>query len=156
SRRVFIELSTGTGVALLLAACSSNSGVISSGPTAGTAPTNPPPTSAPPTSAPATSAPATSAPAAAAPTAAAAPAPTVIGAAATGKTSAALPNYIAPNLVAKPDFDAHDPRVTLGWNTYPINPPTSWNKPAPGTGSNVTAFVVDYYPPPTPYDSNPT
>ncbi len=82
--------------------------------------------------------------------------PTVIGAAATGKTSAALPNYIAPNLVAKPDFDAHDPRVTLGWNNYPMNPPTSWNKPAPGSGSNVTAFVVDYYPPPTPYDSNPT
>ncbi len=82
--------------------------------------------------------------------------PTVIGAAATGKASAALPNYIAPNLVAKPDFDAHDPRVTLAWNNYPMNPPTSWNKPAPGSGSNVTAFVVDYYPPPTPYDSNPT
>jgi putative aldouronate transport system substrate-binding protein len=87
---------------------------------------------------------------------AATPAPTVIGAAATGKNSQALPNYIAPNLAAKPDYDVHDPRVTLGWDNYPNNPPTSWNKPAPGTGSNVTALVVDYYPPPTPYEQNPT
>ena len=84
------------------------------------------------------------------------PAPTVIGAAASGKNSAALPNYIAPNLLAKPDYDAHDPRVTLGWDNYPKNPPTSWNKPAPGTGSTVTAFAVDYYPPPTPLPDNPT
>jgi putative aldouronate transport system substrate-binding protein len=79
-----------------------------------------------------------------------------VGAAATGKNSAALPNYIPPNLAAKPDYDAHDPRVTLAWDNYPKDPPTSWNKPAPGTGGNVTAFAVDYYPPPTPYDSNPT
>jgi putative aldouronate transport system substrate-binding protein len=46
--------------------------------------------------------------------------------------------------------------VTLGWNNYPMNPQASWNKPPPGTGSNVNAFVVDYYPPPTPYDSNST
>lgn len=132
SRRVFIELSAGTGVTLLLTACSgSSSGALSGAPTAGAAPTP-------------------------APAPAAALAPTIVGAAASGKASAALPNYIAPNLVAKPDFDAHDPRVTLGWNNYPMNPPTSWNKAAPGTGSNVTAFAVDYYPPPTPYDSNPT
>ncbi|MBV9578493.1 MAG: hypothetical protein JO057_07890 [Chloroflexi bacterium] len=86
----------------------------------------------------------------------AAPAPTVVGAVAGGKNSQALPNYIAPNLLAKPDYDAHDPRVTLGWDNYPQSPPTSWNKPAPGTGSTVNAFAVDYYPPPTPYDQNPT
>jgi putative aldouronate transport system substrate-binding protein len=98
-----------------------------------------------------------STPAAAAATSAApAPAPTVIGAAASGKNTAALPNYIPPNLLAKPDYDAHDPRVTLGWDNYPKSPPQSWTKPAPGTGSTVTAFAVDYYPPPTPYDSNPT
>ena len=28
--------------------------------------------------------------------------------------------------------------------------------PRPGSGSTVTAFIVDYYPPPTPYDGNPT
>ena len=61
-----------------------------------------------------------------------------------------------PILLAKPDYDAHDPRVTLGWDNYPKNPPKSWDKPAPGTGSTVNAFAVDYYPPPTPYDQNPT
>jgi putative aldouronate transport system substrate-binding protein len=150
SRRVFIQIGLGTGAGVLVAACSSP-----------TVPAGGPLTSAAPTSAPATSATSSAAPtvvvastlaAAATP----APVPTVIGAAATGKNNSALPNYIAPNLVAKPDHDAHDPRVTLGWDNYAKNPPTSWNKPAPGTGSRVTAFAVDYYPPPAPYDSNST
>src|SRR5579885_3631056 len=145
SRRTFIHVAIGTGAGLLMAACSSP------------APSTP---ASAPTSAPATSA---GAAAGAAPTSAAAPAsaaatpaPTVIGAAATGKNSQALPSYIPPNLVAKPDYDAHDPRVTLGWDNYPKDPPKSWDKPAPGTGSTVNAFAVDYYPPPTPYDQNPT
>jgi putative aldouronate transport system substrate-binding protein len=97
-------------------------------------------------------------PAAAPTTSAAATAPpaTVIGAAASGKNSAALPNYMPANLLAKPDYDAHDQRVTLGWDNYPKDPPKSWDKPAPGTGSTVNAFAVDYYPPPTAYDQNPT
>jgi len=154
SRRAFIQVSVGTGAGFLLAACSGATAPSS-------APTTAPPPAAAPTSAPPTSAPtsaaavsATAAPAQATPAAAAAP--TVVGASATGNSNAALPNYIAANLAAKPDFDAHDPRVTLGWNNYPKDPPVSWNKPAPGTGSNVNAFMVDYYPPPTPYDSNPT
>ena len=165
SRRVFIQLGVTTGAGLLLAACT-NAQAPTSAPTTAAAPTSPPApaaTSAPTTAAAATAKPAaaaTTAPAAAATTApaaaAAAPAPTVVGAAATGKNSSALPNYIPANLAAKPDYDAHDPRVTLAWDNYPKNPPTSWNKPAPGTGSRVTAFAVDYYPPPTPYDSNPT
>ena len=148
SRRVFIQLGAGTGAGLLVAACSSPAP--SAGTSSSAAPTSPPGASA---NTSATSAVVTaSTPAAVATTSlGATPAPTVIGAAASGKNSAALPNYIAPNLLAKPDYDAHDPRVTLGWNNYPMNPPTSWNKPAPGTGSNVTAFAVDYYPPPTPY-----
>ncbi|MBV9325248.1 MAG: hypothetical protein JO352_15845 [Chloroflexi bacterium] len=142
SRRVFIQMGAGTGAGFLLAACSSPTP--SAPPTSPAAPTSPPAASA--TSAVIT---ATTAPAAT-------PAPTVIGAAASGKNSAALPNYIAPNLAAKPDYDAHDPRVTLAWDNYPKSPPTSWNKPAPGTGSTVTGFAVDYYPPPTPYADNPT
>ena len=152
SRRVFVQLGIGTGAGLLLAACSSPAPSSPAGaPT--TAPAGGASTSA--TSAVA----ATRAPAAAATTTsagAATPVPTVIGAAATGKNSQALPNYIPPNLLAKPDYDAHDPRVTLGWDNYPKNPPMSWNKPAPGTGSTVNAFAVDYYPPPTPYEQNPT
>jgi hypothetical protein len=84
------------------------------------------------------------------------PGPAVVGAAASGKNSQALPSYIPANLLAQPDYDAHDPRVTLGWDNYPQNPPQSWNKPPPGTGSMVRAFAVDYYPAPTPYEQNPT
>ena len=146
TRRVFIQGSVGTGVGLLIAACSR--------PTPLTAPTGPPATSAR-GSATAVAVGATR-PAAATTSAPAGAAPTVVGAAASGKNSAALPNYIAANLLAKPDYDAHDPRVTLGWDNYPKNPPKSWDKPAPGTGSTVTAFAVNYYPPPTPYDQNPT
>jgi putative aldouronate transport system substrate-binding protein len=144
SRRVFIQGAFGTGVGLLIAACSAPTPSSPAATSASTSATSPPV--------------ATTAPAAAAPTSAAAakPAPTVIGAAASGKNSAALPNYIPPNLLAKPDYDAHDPRVTLGWDNYPKNAPQSWNKPAPGTGSTVNAFAVDYYPPPTPYEQNPT
>ncbi|MBV9326453.1 MAG: hypothetical protein JO352_22035 [Chloroflexi bacterium] len=141
NRRAFIQISVGTGAGFLLAACGAAATTPSGPPTSAPAPT---PAAAP-----------TSAPAAAA-TPATAAAPTVVGAAASGKSSAALPSYIAPNLAAPPDFDAHDPRVTLAWNNYPKNPPVSWNKPAPGTGGTVNAFMVDYYPPPTPYDSNPT
>jgi putative aldouronate transport system substrate-binding protein len=131
----------GTGAGLLLAACSS--------PAPPPSPTSP---AAAPAGAAATSAPQTSANAAPA----AKPAPTVIGAAASGKNSAALPNYIPANLLAKPDYDAHDPRVTLGWDNFPKNPPQSWTKPAPGSGGSVSAFAVDYYPTPTPYESNST
>jgi putative aldouronate transport system substrate-binding protein len=133
TRRAFISASVGAGAGLLIAACSRPSAV--------TAPTRPAATPVP--------ASATIVAAAVAPTA-------VVGASGSTRNTAALPNYIAPNLLAKPDYDAHDPRVTLGWNNYPKDPPRSWDGPAPGTGSNVTAFAVDYYPPPTPYDQNPT
>src|SRR5579864_3221860 len=147
TRRGFIQVAVGSGAGLLLAACSAPTAPTSP-PTASTVPTSPPAAAAASTSAP------TSAPAAAAPTAA--PAPTVIGAASTGKNSSALPNYFAPALAAKPDYDQHDPRVTLAWDNYPKDPPKSWNKPAPGAGGQVMAFAVDYYPAPTPYESNPT
>jgi len=151
SRRVFIEVVIGTGTGLLLTACGTAGAP--SAPARSAPPTSPPATSAPaPAAAPTAAVAATAAPKPAAST----PAPTVVGAAATGKNSSALPNYFAPNLLAKPDYDAHDPRVTLAWDNYPKSPPTSWTSQPPGTGSKVTAFVVDYYPPPTPYESNPT
>ncbi|MBV9577738.1 MAG: hypothetical protein JO057_04010 [Chloroflexi bacterium] len=151
SRRMFIQLGAGTGAGLLLAACSAPAP--SAGTTSSSAPTSPPAASS---NTAATAVTVQTPVAAATSSAADTPAPSVIGAAASGKDSAALPSYIAPNLLAKPDYDAHDPRVTLAWDNYPKTPPTSWDKPAPGTGSTVTAFAVDYYPPPTPYQDNPT
>ena len=149
SRRAFIAATLGSGAGFLIGACSGNTAPTSA-PTTAAQPTSPP--AAAPTSAAVVSATSTAQPAAAGPT----PGPTVVGAALSGKNSAALPNYFPANLAAKPDYDAHDPRVTLGWDNYPNNPPVSWNKPAPGTGSRVMAFAVDYYPPPTPFDQNPT
>jgi putative aldouronate transport system substrate-binding protein len=92
-------------------------------------------------------------------------APSSAGAAATNleaglnigaSTAAALPSYIPITPATPPDFDAHDPRVTVGYNRYPKNPPKSWTKEPPGTGGKVTAFVATYYPPPTPFVQNPT
>lgn len=71
-------------------------------------------------------------------------------------TAAALPSYIPLTPANPPDFDARDPRVTVGYNSYPRNPPKSWTREPPGAGGKVTAFVATYYPPPTPYDQNPT
>lgn len=146
SRRVFIQLGAGTSIGFLVAACSS--------PAPASAPTSAAASAS--GGAPTAAVAATTAAKPAATSAPPAPASTVIGAAASGKNTAALPNYIPPNLLAKPDYDAHDPRVTLAWDNYPKSPPTSWNKPAPGTGASVNAFAVDYYPPPTPLQDNPT
>ncbi len=143
SRRSFIRIAggtvAGTGAGLLLAACGS------AAPAPGGAAAGP-----------ASAAANASVVASGGPAAAGSAAPSVVGAAVSGKSGGALPNYIAPTLVSKPDYDAHDPRVTLAWDSYPKNPPKSWTKDPPGTGSKVTAFAVDYYPPPTPYPNNAT
>src|SRR5215831_10923507 len=152
SRRTFIQAGLATGTGFLVAACS---GGAAGAPTTTSKPTNAPASSA--TTAATSPTVAATAQAAAAPTpAGVSPAPTLVGASASGKNSAALPSYIPANLAAKPDYDARDPRVTLAWDNYPKNSPVSWNKAAPGTGSRVNAFAVDYYPPPAPYDSNAT
>ena len=146
SRRAFIRVAGGaaaaTGAGVLLAACGGTAAPASSGGAVA------------PASASASSAASVSAAASAATTSSASG--SAVPGAVTSKAASVLPAYIKPTLASKPDYDAHDPRVTLAWNNYPKNPPKSWNKPAPGTGSKVTAFVVDYYPAPTPYDSNPT
>ena len=70
--------------------------------------------------------------------------------------SGPLPTYIAPTGGPKPDFVSTDPRITAGFNSYPANPPKSWNAAAPGAGGTLNVFVPAYYPEPTPRDSNPT
>jgi putative aldouronate transport system substrate-binding protein len=105
----------------------------------------------------------------AAPTAgsAAKPVATTGGAPATGATpaaaaggtaaakNAALPSYMPLAGGPKPDYHSSDPRVSDGFDNYP-KPYQSWTKAAPGTGSTVNVYAIAYYPPPTPYDQNPT
>jgi putative aldouronate transport system substrate-binding protein len=148
-RRAFIQVTGLTALGGLLAACRAPTPQGQSTQTAGNQPstaTVPPPTATVRVSAP--------------PTAGARGATAVttgeaglnIGA----NTAAALPSYIPLTPVNPPDFDARDPRITVGYNTYPKNPPKSWTKEPPGAGSKVTAFVATYYPPPTPFEQNPT
>lgn len=141
-RRAFVRVTGLTALGGLLAACQ-----------APATPAAPPPAATPPSTA--------SAP----PTARVSAAPTPSGAGVATReaglniganTLAALPSYMPLAPFSPPDFDAHDPRVTVGYNSYPKNAPKSWNREPPGTGSKVTAFVATYYPPPTPYDQNPT
>lgn len=42
-----------------------------------------------------------------------------------------------------------------GFDNIPA-PYQSWTKAPPGTGSDVHVYAIAYYPPPTPYESNPT
>jgi putative aldouronate transport system substrate-binding protein len=70
------------------------------------------------------------------------------------KTSA-LPSYFPLANVPKPDYHSSDPRVSDGYDNYP-KPYKSWTKEPPGTGSNVNVYAIAYYPPPTPFEQNPT
>lgn len=111
-----------------------------------------------PSAAPTVAAPPT---AGAAPTAAAKPATGATPAAGANATpaaapkSSALPSYIPLANVPKPDYHSSDPRVSDGYDTYP-KPYKSWTKDPPGTGSLVNVYAIAYYPPPTPFESNPT
>ena len=72
-----------------------------------------------------------------------------------GAANGALPSYIPLANGPKPDYHSSDPRVSDGFDNFP-KPYQSWTKAPPGTGSNVNVYAIAYYPPPTPYDQNPT
>jgi len=70
-------------------------------------------------------------------------------------SSTALPSYYLLSNVPKPDYHSNDSRVSDGYDNYP-KPYKSWTKEPPGTGSNINIYAIAYYPPPTPFESNPT
>jgi putative aldouronate transport system substrate-binding protein len=133
SRRGFVRLASGgalLGLALpLLSACGGAAAPSSSSVAAPTSPAASNPTG--PSSA---------------PTVSAAP---VAGQNATGPYPSYVPNPNKP----KPDFPARGPLYDDGYINYPANPTTSITQ-APGTGSNVIAFLNSTQPPPAPYDQN--
>src|SRR5436190_114217 len=89
-------------------------------------------------------------------TPAGAPSPTQ-GAAAKGAAGASpLPNFVAFTGGPKPDFHASDPRITDGYEHFPRSLFKSWSKEPPGTGGRVDVYIIAAYPPPTPFDQNPT
>src|SRR5262252_5755545 len=63
------------------------------------------------------------------------------------------PSYIPNPNKPKPDFPARGPLYDDGYINYPANPTPSITE-APGTGSNVIAFLNSTQPPPAPYDQN--
>ncbi|MBV9326058.1 MAG: hypothetical protein JO352_20020 [Chloroflexi bacterium] len=128
SRRQFVGILTGASVAGLIAACT-------------------PSTPAPPTAGTNAQPVATSASGGATPAAAAGGTPAA--------RNSALPSYIPLSGGPKPDYHSPDSRVSDGFDNYP-KPYQSWTKAPPGTGSNVNVYAIAYYPPPTPYDQNPT
>jgi putative aldouronate transport system substrate-binding protein len=78
------------------------------------------------------------------------------GSAIKGKNAAVMPTYAPPKLTGQPDYHSSDPRITDGYDRYPANPVKTWTKEAPGLGSNVSVFIVAYYPASTPYAQNKT
>jgi putative aldouronate transport system substrate-binding protein len=133
SRRLFIRLSIGTAVPVLLSACAA--------PQAPAAPTAAP---AKPTSVPAAATVAPTAPSQ--PTSAPNPA-------AVGKDP--YPSYIP--FTGGPTPDYHDNNVLFadGFDNYPANPFKA-NQSPPGAGGVINILIAAYFPVPTPYDQNPT
>jgi putative aldouronate transport system substrate-binding protein len=65
------------------------------------------------------------------------------------------PTFIPLANGPKPDYHTDDPRYDDGYDNYPANPIKAVSDP-PGTGGTVNVLNRAYFPPPTPFDQNPT
>ena len=65
------------------------------------------------------------------------------------------PTFIPLANGPKPDYHTDDPRFDDGFDNYPANPIKAVAE-KPGTGSTVNVLNRAYFPPPTPFDQNPT
>ncbi|HEX8968444.1 MAG TPA: extracellular solute-binding protein [Chloroflexota bacterium] len=66
-----------------------------------------------------------------------------------------FPTYMPVVNGPRPDFHLDDPRFDDGFNSYPSNPIKAVAE-TPGAGSTINILNRAYFPPPTPYDQNPT
>ena len=74
--------------------------------------------------------------------------------ASTGKGNP-YPTYAPLANGPKPDYHTEDPRFDDGFDNYPANPIKTVAE-KPGAGSTVNVLNRAYFPPPTPFDQNPT
>ena len=74
--------------------------------------------------------------------------------ASTGKGNP-YPTYAPLANGPKPDYHTEDPRFDDGFDNYPANPIKTVAE-KPGSGSTVNVLNRAYFPPPTPFDQNPT
>jgi putative aldouronate transport system substrate-binding protein len=81
--------------------------------------------------------------------------PSSTGSSAAGGKGGPFPTYAAFTNGPKPDFHTDDPRYDDGYTNYPANPFKAVAE-KPGAGSTINILNRAYFPPPTPYDQNPT
>jgi putative aldouronate transport system substrate-binding protein len=73
----------------------------------------------------------------------------------TGGKSGPFPTYAAITNGPKPDYHVDDPRYDDGYDNYPTSPIKAITE-KPGAGSTINILNRAYFPPPTPFDQNPT
>jgi putative aldouronate transport system substrate-binding protein len=72
------------------------------------------------------------------------------------KSASVLPTYVAATGGPSPDHRSADSRVVDAFEHYPNPPFKSWTQGPPGSGGRVDVLIAAYYPPPTPFEQNPT
>src|SRR5207253_11156123 len=73
-----------------------------------------------------------------------------------GGAASAYPNFYPVTSGPTPDIPAAGPQYQVGFVNFPKNPPKSWTKAPPGSGSTMVSYTNSGAPlPPTPMDQNP-
>src|SRR5262249_45486547 len=66
-----------------------------------------------------------------------------------------FPTYIPVSNGPKPDYHTDDPRYDDGFDNFPANPIKAVAE-KPSAGGTINILNRAYFPPPTPFDQNPT
>src|SRR6266849_5086037 len=77
------------------------------------------------------------------------------GAAGSAAKGSPYPTYIPVTNGPKPEYHTDDPRFDDGFDNYPASPIKAVAD-KPGAGSTINILNRAYFPPPTPFDQNPT
>ena len=77
------------------------------------------------------------------------------GAPSAAKKPSPYPTYVPFANGPKPEYHTDDPRYDDGFDAYPANPIKAITE-KPGAGGTINILNRAYFPPPTPFDQNPT